>query len=579
MKFSKKTVFLLLAFVGVAALLAIWALRPDADLPWSSGKGTVALSGNTPPPVKEAEFLRHGDPERQVEIVVGLKLRNEQELNDLLARLADPASPEFRQFITADEFARRFSPTQQDYNRVVEYLMSHGLRVTATPPNRLIIAATGNIAQLERAFGVTINEYRLGGKVYISNDADPQIPARLQGLIQSVIGLNDFAEFQPLHTEFRQVHHQPKPQAGPPGLSPQQVATAYNYPNSNNPGATTKYSGAGRTVAVATAYSYNKSDVEEYWKQYGIKRTGTVTNIAVGGTTNTPNGETTLDLQQVGGQAPGANILMYLGKDPKFTTFTLVFNTIVTDNKADVVSISWGLCEMWTGSAQMQTEHAIFKQGAAQGQAFFAASGDDGAYDCRGLDPGKDDDGKPKVPPLQVDYPSSDPNVTAVGGTSLLLDDDNRRSLEIVWTGGGGGLSQEFARPSWQHGPAVPASDKRATADVALVADPWTGYAMYYRGGWGVSGGTSFSAPDWAALWALGCEASGKRLGPANPTLYRMGRSAEYGGLFYDVTIGDNGDGKGPGYKAGTSWDHPTGWGTPDGAAVVDWLRKDSGSR
>lgn len=575
MKFTKAHI-LLLAVVGIAAMLAIWALHPDTQLPWSSGKGTVTLSGNTPAPVKEAEFVRHSDPERQIEIVVGLKLRNEQELNALLADLADPNSPEFQKHLTQAEFTRRFAPTQQDYDSVVQYLQSQGLKVTATPPNRLIVAASGNIAQLERAFGVTINEYRLAGKVYISNDADPKIPARLQSIVLSVIGLNDFAEYRPLNTGVRD-HNQPKPHAGPAGLSPQQVGTAYDFPNSNNAGATSKYSGAGRTVAIATAYSYNKSDVDGYWKQYGIKRTGKVTNIHVGGTTNTPNGETTLDLQQVGAQAPGADVLMYLGKDPKFTTFTLVFNTIVTDNKADVVSISWGLCEMWTGSAQIQTEHAIFKQGAAQGQTFFAASGDDGAYDCRGLDPGVDEDGNRKVPPLQVDYPSSDPNVTAVGGTSLLLDDDSKRTIEIVWSGGGGGISQEFSHPAWQNGPGVPVSDQRLTADVALVSDPWTGYSIYYQGSWGVSGGTSFAAPNMAALWTLASEAKGQRVGAANATLYRMGRSADYGSLFYDVTVGDNGDGKGPGYKAGKTWDHPTGWGAPNGAAFVNWLKNDAG--
>ena len=576
MKFNK-TAILLLAAVGIAALLAIWALQPDTHFPWSSSKGTVTLSGNTPPPVRNAEFVRHSDPERQVEIVVGLKLQNEQELSALLSRLADPTSPDYQKYLTQDEFTRRFSPSQQDYDSVVQYLQNSGLKLTATPPNRLLIAATGNVAQLEHAFGVTINEYRLAGNVYISNAADPQIPARLQGIVLSVIGLNDFAEFRPLNTGIHD-HNQPKPQSGPSGLSPQQVATVYNHPNANNAAAATRYSGAGHTVGIATAYSYHKSDVDGYWQQYGINRTGKVTNVNIGGNTNSPNGETTLDLEQIGAQAPGADIIMYLGKDPKFTTFTLVFNTIVTDNKADVVSVSWGLCEMWTGSAQMQTEHAIYQQGYAQGQAFFSASGDDGAYDCRGLDGGKDDSGKPKAPPLQVDYPSSDPNVTAVGGTSLLLDDDGKRSLEIVWSGGGGGISGEFARPAWQTGPGMPTSDKRMTADVAMVADPWTGYSIYYKGNWGVSGGTSFAAPNMAALWVLAVEAKGQRLGSANPLLYRMGRSADYGNLFYDVTVGDNGDGRGPGYKAGTAWDHPTGWGAPNGTNVVNWLKNNSGN-
>jgi len=569
MKLNKWALALLAGFVAVA-IFAFWQThRTDSILPTKNTQ-PVVLAGNTPASLKQAEFIRHSDPAKPITVAVGLQLHNEPQLETLLAAQADPNSPEFRKYLTPDEFANRFGPTQQEYDLVSAYLKSKGLKVAGTYPNRLIVVAEGSLAQMESAFGVTINEYRYMGGVQISNDADPSVPGYLQGVVQSVSGLNTFAEFRSKYRRDSSFQHMPHSSA-PSGFTPRDIATAYNYPNANNTAAGDKYSGAGRTVAIATAYSYSQADVNAYWRQFGITRTGKVTNIPIAGTTNQLEGETTLDLQQVGGQAPGADILMYLGHDPKFTTFAMIFNQIVVDNKADVVSVSWGLCERDTGPSQMKTENDIFKQGAAQGMAVFASSGDDGAYDCR-PDPNEKDPAK-KKPILSVDYPSSDPNVVAVGGTMLILNMDQSRALESAWVSGGGGISSVYARPAWQSGPGLPAGDKRVTADVSLVSDPMTGYAMYFEGDWGQSGGTSFAAPAWAGLWALMDEAVGGRLGHPLPILYAIGRSADYSKVFYDVTSGSNGDGRGPGYSSGTAWDYPTGWGTPNGGELAQWLK------
>jgi kumamolisin len=563
MNFRTRTRIALVSVLGLLALLlGIWHLVPGPRVPTSSGSVTVA--GNTPTTVGEAQMVRHGNPESKVTVVVGLKLRNERELDALLASQADSRSANFRKYITPEEFTNRFAPTQSDYDLVVAYLKSNGLNIVQTYPNRLIIVATGNVSQMENTFSVTINEYSYMGVTKISNDADPRVPSYLQGIVQSVIGLNNFAEF---HNMLLMRNPQPKAGSGPSGFTPPDIATAYNYPNANNKLGNEKYTGAGRTVAIATAYNYDPADVNAFWKQFGITRTGKIVNVPVAGTTKQLNGETTLDLQQVGAQAPGADIMMYMGVDPAFTTFTMIFNQIATDNKADVVSISWGLCETGTGPAQMLTENAIFKQMESQGMAVFAASGDDGAYDC-----------KTKKPLLSIDYPSSDPQVTAVGGTTLVTNDDGTRQVEIAWSGGGGGISDMWTpQPAWQSGPGVPTNGKRNSADVSLVSDPWTGYALYFQGSWMESGGTSFAAPDWAALWTLCDEGAGRRVGNTNATLYRIGRSADYKVVFSDITGGNNGDGRGPGYKAGTAWDHPTGWGVPNGSGLLYWLKsKDS---
>lgn len=560
--------------VTVALVLCVLgALRFDVFT--FSGRSAV-LSDHTPAVVSKSALEKHADSKEKLKIVVGLKLRNEDELDRLLKDLGDPNSSSFGQHLTPAQFAERFSPTPGDIDRVLAFLNEYGITVLSVSANRTLIEAEGTVAQLEQAFSVQINEYTAssqdGPVKFLSNASDPKIPMTLDSVIQSVIGLNTYEKFE---SRMRKESRAPTSKTIPSGLSPQDVASVYDFPNANNKDAKEKLTGSGYTIAIATAYSYDLTDVQTYWKTFGITRTGKLIDVHVGGVSTTPNGETTLDLETASGQAPGADIMMYMAVDPKFTNFTLTFNQIVTDNKADVMSISWGLCEEHTGLRQMKTEQAIFKQAAAQGMAVFAASGDDGAYDCR-HDEEEDENGKVTVhTKLSVDYPGSDPYVVAVGGTTL-MDRNGKRLLEWAWHGSGGGISDHWAKPAWQVGPGVPANDKRNTADVSMNADPATGYAIYFEGKWSVIGGTSASAPEWAALWILIDEAAGKRVGSPHQLLYRLGASKDYSKAFYDVTSGDNGDFIGKGYKAGDNWDHPTGWGVPKGEGLKDWVVKDS---
>jgi len=538
--------------------------------------GRFVLTGDTPSVVRHSKLDSHADPSQKLRVLVGLKLRDEPGLNKLLAEIYDSTSPRYRQYITPDDFAARFSPTVQDVDVVIAHLQSRGLKIVSVSPNRTLIEAEGTVTQLEKVFSVTINQYTLKmpsgvTKQYLSNDRDPALPARLAPIVESIMGLDTFAEFE---SRLRKQAAVSKPY----GFSPQEIATVYDFPTANNAKIKgTKFSGSGKTIAIATAESYNQKDVDAYWKHYNITRTGKLIDVPVGGKSTKANDETTLDLQTASSQAPGADIMMYMGVDPKFTTFTKVFNQVVTDNKADVMSISWGLCEEHTGVRQMKTEHNIFKQAAAQGIAVFAAAGDDGAYDCKHdeeEDGGKDKDGKPTMKPvvkLSVDYPSSDPYVTAVGGTAL-YSSKGKRISESAWTGGGGGNSDHWPRETWQKGPGVPAGSMRSTSDVALNASPSTAYSFYMNGKWEAWGGTSVSAPAWAALWAVIDEAAGVRIGMPVETLYRVGESTEYKDAFHDITSGDNGDYRGPGFRAGDFWDHPTGWGVPKGESLKDWI-------
>lgn len=603
------------AAIAFAFFLALAVYAPQAFFGFNLA-GRATLSDQTPSVVQQSAVEQHVDPNHRMKIIVSLKLRDEQVLDQLLLDLANPRSPQYRHYLTPEEFVTRFSPTTWDVNSVSAFLKEYGIVVTNVSPNRTLIEAEGTVDQLERAFKVTINQYTAKkgmnkGRTYLSNDRDPQIPRTLEPTIESVIGLNTISEFHsrlrrrdsnptdPLRLREQPPLQQPPAQPAPvnPGTprgnSPGDIATVYQFPNGLNTNVKgDKLTGKGMTLAITTAEVYDLKDVQAFWKEFGIVRTGTLTDVYINGQSTVVNDETTLDLESASAQIPGADIIMYMSKTPSFSNFTLMFNRVVTDNKADVMSLSWGLCEEDTGKRHMKSEHNIFKQGAAQGIAMFVASGDDGAYDCKVPEPDEDEaDGsvhkhddppanttkapaKKQPPKLSVDYPSADPYFVAVGGTTL-LDRNGKRLAEWAWHGSGGGVSSYWPRPSWQTGPGVPTGDKRATADVSMNADPSTGYSIFFKGKWESWGGTSISAPEWAALWILIDEAAGKRIGSPNEIFYRVGDSPDYSKVFYDITSGDNGDFQGPGYKSGANWDHPTGWGVPQGEALKDWIVQD----
>jgi subtilase family serine protease len=523
----------------------------------------VAIPDNTPVSLQDARLIAHSDPDAMLEIAVGLRLQHEQELDALIDRLHDPNSPDYGRFITPTDFVNGFAPTQGDADTVKAYLESQGLTVLQVTPNRMLIQARGTVSQLEQTFQVRINDYRVQGEKHFSNDRNPSVPAAMSEIVRSVSGLSSLENSHPLISA----------STSPPAVifTPMQIATAYNYPNSlNSHREGHSYDGSGVAIAIATAFTYEPSDVNTFWQYLGIERAGSITTIPVNGGSTLSGYETTLDIEQAGAQAPGANLLVYTVEGDASTgtasnvSFELMFTQIVTDNLASIVSHSWGNCEKNYGNAQMQSDDAIFKQGAVQGISFFVASGDSGAYDCGGSDAS-----------LSVDSPASDPYVAAVGGTSLILNSKGTRSSESAWTGSGGGVSQVFHRPFWEFGRTVPRSDWRGVPDVALDAAVSTPYYSFFQGQWGYQGGTSFAAPNWAALWALGLQArDGRRVGLPTPYFYLLGDSRDYHEFFFDITSGNNGDGVGPGYDAKVGWDYTTGWGTPDGAQLVNLFRE-----
>jgi kumamolisin len=544
--------FLLSLLLGVSLLGA--AEQPST---------TVTIDGNVAPALQDATFVSHSDPNATLTIVVGLKLHNEAEFAALLNRLYDGTSADYHRWIRPSEFLARFSPSQSDVDAVRQHLESHGLTVKRVSDNRVLVQATGTVAQIEEAFAVNINVYKLGTETHYSNDRNPSVPSSLKDVVQSVTGLSS------LETMRHASNFEPVSASTEVTYTPLEIASIYNFPSRLNTfHGKTIYDGTGETIAIATAYTYLNSDVDYFWTYFSaINRTGTLTNICVTNCTSTLNEEATLDVEEAGAQAPSANLLVYEIPSSLNSDFELMFSQIASDNSAQVVSTSWGNCESKYGASYMKTDDASFAQMAAEGMTVFAASGDDGAY---GFLPGQCDGGKK----LQISFPSSDPNLTAIGGTTLNATSQFKYKSESAWTCSGGGESTYFKKPSWQVGLGVPTNIKRDIPDIAFDADSATGQYTYYEGVWYDGYGTSYGAPNMAGYWALVLEAlKGKTTGNAAPLFYQLSASSSYKTDMHDVTTGSNGCGIGPGYNATKDWDYTTGWGSVNGTNALNYFK------
>jgi kumamolisin len=283
-----------------------------------------------------------------------------------------------------------------------------------------------------------------------------------------------------------------------------------------------------------------------------------------------------------------ARIINYEGPNSA-VGFASIIARIVADAEVDIVSISWGLCENLANPLAIGVNENEFAAAFAAGISIFVASGDDGAYDCRRVR--ISDDPFERDISVGVDYPGSSPSTVSVGGTFLSLREDGTYLEEAGWeeplggSGGGGGLSRYFDRPTWQVGTGVDnaaSNGQRQVPDVAGPADPSSGFHVVYTApGEGVVssrvGGTSAAAPFWAASMLLTQQLAQSEgidtLGALAPVLYQVAAEQPDGAVFHDVVRGGN-----LLYQAGPGWDYSTGLGSPRVAplarAIVDFLSR-----
>jgi len=497
--------------------------------------------------------------EQRLNFSIVLPLRDQAGLNALLKQIYDPASPNYRHFLSVAQFTEQFAPSAEDYQSVVDFAKANGLTVTGRSVNRLVVPISGSVEQIEKAFNVKMNNYQhpTEKRTFFSPDREPSL--NLSAQVAHIAGLNNFSIPHPMVTKAATAQglvNSAVTGSGPGGsyLGSDMRAAYYG-------GAA--LIGSGQTVGLVEFDGYNISDVNDTFGNAGQSYSVPIYNVLLDGATGSPvsgdDVEETLDIVQAISMAPGlSQVRVYIGIGSNDAD---ILNAIASENLAQQVSISW----MWSPD-DPATDDVFFQEMAAQGQSVFAAAGDWGSYPSS----------------IKPDYyPAEDAYVTAIGGTRLITSGAGGSwNSETAWVDSGGGISPDgIPIPSWQAGVAN-AANRGSTAlrnvpDLAAEAD-FDNYACDMGTCQGTWAGTSFAAPRWAGFMALVNQqavADGiQAVGFINPAIYAIGEGSSYSGNLHDIMSGDNCAGGSPCYSAVPGYDLVTGWGSPNGQNLIDAL-------
>jgi kumamolisin len=548
---------------------------------------------------------------------VSLSLRNQPLLDEWLRQVYTSGSANYGHFLSATQFNSRFAPLQSDEDAVVAYLQAQGLQVYKTFDNHSLVRAKGSLSQVERAFAVTINNYKASdGRIFYANAEAPTLPAELAAKVLNVQGLENFVKSaqrqgllrQPASSSSldmtTQVQSRATSGAGPGGgLTPSQWQSFYNFSTLYN----ANIKGQNQVLAIAAFDTFRPGDFTAFLQQYQLPTIPVEIHGAGVQAYPLPGAnelEVISDMEMAAAAAPSMSKLVVY-EDIDLVT---IFQEFVNDRLASVLSDSFGFpCDSSLPTSYLAAQTQVLQQAAAQGQTVVVASGDDLAYSCS----------NPTVPAVSqnnnpsIGAPDDNPWVLTVGGTSINFSSNPTASTlsytsESVWNcpktdtvnncqggnyGSTGGVSSAYfnTQPWWQHGVTdatltTTGRTGRATPDLAFYADTRVpqdstiepGYSVYCSDasfcastpGWLAAGGTSLAAPAVAGALLLANQSKGSSLGFVNPTIYSLGSGGSASSIFHDVTTGTNGA-----YSATSGWDAATGFGSFDANALVTALK------
>jgi subtilase family serine protease len=508
-----------------------------------------------------------------------LPLRDRAGLQNFVQEVQDSASPSYHRFLTPQEFAARFGPSQEDWDALVAFAKASGFEIISGTREARDLRLSGTVANIEKAFHVSMGTYQdlTEDRTFFAVDREPTADLPFQ--LWHITGLDNDSKPHPMYvkkSDYAKAH----------GIDPDEVvshATTGSGPSASFLGSDmraayyggTALTGSGQNIALFEFAGTDLADLTTYYKNAGQTEPYTPTLISTGGyaTTCVDSGskacddtEQTLDMTQAMGMAPGSTMLyMYVCGDVLASgsgniSDTACISAMVTDTDAPLskqISCSWG----WT-PADPSTLDPYFEQMASQGQNFFAASGDSSAWSAS-----------------NEAWPADDANIVSVGGTDLTTSSAaGPWKSETAWADSGGGISPDsIPIPSWQKlSGVITSSNKGSTTlrngpDVSananftfyVCADQTTCTANDY-------GGTSFAAPMWAGYLALANQqaaANGESIGFIDPIIYPDALTSSYSTLFHDITSGSCGT-----YSGITGYDLCTGWGSPNTTGLINTL-------
>jgi len=509
-------------------------------------------------------------PSKHLHLAIQLPLRNQDELTSFLQRLYDRKSPDFRKYLSVEEFTEKYGPTKEDYQAVVDFVKANGMTVMDTPRNRMLVEVDGAVPQVEKAFHVVMKNYQhpTENRVFYSIDREPSLALHVP--VSHISGLNNFylprSHPRPMKTTPLDTTYSPTG-SGPNGFFlPGDVRMAY-YGNGS-------LDGSGQCIGLVTFWGFNVSDVDLTYTSAGLTVPSTPINTVLLGGLTTPmtsvdDGEPITDIVASMSIAPNlSQVREYQCCSPDYDGAEagqdIIYNSMASENICKQFSESAGVI------AQPVVDDPYFEEMAAQGQSFLAASGDGGAPPVAGFDS------------YDWFYPGDNAWITGVGATTVTTNGAGGAWLSEVannWSGGGvSNGPNPVPIPSYQV-PVINSSNGGSTTlrnvpDVAALG----GYAyLCDNGECGETGGTSYSSPLWAGFIALvnqqAVENGQPTVGFLNPIIYEIGQGANYNNDFHDM-IGGNDDccGQPVYYNAVAGYDLVTGWGTPNGQNLIDDL-------
>jgi len=542
-RFKKLTV---VVGLGILANSMSVAAQPMAS-------GTAASASAVMVALHPAVTLEHGDKivglldvSQPMHMVVTLKLRNEQQLDQYIAR------PGFR-LLSSGQFQMLYAPTKEQAQAVADYLTKAGFSNVKIFHGNALVEADGRADTAQAAFNTSFVHVKThDGRDAFANSSAVHIPANLQGSVRAVLGLQNVYIAQMMTRHYDPVAAQT--------IAPQVSASAemVGHPPSDFPAI---YGASGMpkvtSVAVGSISAGPMTNVLNDLKSVdpGVKIT-LLGNTAVGsGGGNSYDDEFDLDSQVTIAFTGVTNYYFYVSKSLNDADLETDFAQVVSDNVLKAIDVSLGECETAASSDGAATSmDTTFKQAVAQGQTFFVSTGDHGANECGGTAydlPG-------------AVWPASSQYVTAVGGTELFTSPNTTFQQEQVWndTGTTGGSPSLFEPiPSWQQGVVgITNQTYRGVPDIVFDGDPSSGALITIDGKTNQQiGGTSLSAPLAVGMWAHVLQADGASVGFASPAIYKTARplGVDYYSGFNDVIFGNN-----FGYNAVNGWDYASGWGS-----------------
>jgi subtilase family serine protease len=385
-----------------AATLQVPPVVGWVDATFGQAAQRQVLGGHIPQVVKNRNLqsVSRLSSSQRLHLAIGLPLRNKEALDRLLQQIYDPASPQYRHYLTPQQFTEMFGPTEQDYQAVINFAKANGLTVTTTHPNRVVLDVEGSVADIEKALHVTMRVYNhpTEARTFYAPDVEPSVDLTVP--ILHISGLDNSALPRPLHVVRPIPDHQAMNATPNSGSGPGGTFVGNDFRAAYAPGVT--LDGSGQMVGLLEFDGYYSNDIAAYESMAGLPSV-TLTNVLLGGFSGSPTintnavVEVSLDIEMAISMAPGVSrIIVYEAPNP--SPWADLLNRMANDNLAKQLSCSWGNSS--PGPPDPTSEH-IFQQMAAQGQSFFNASGDSDAF-ING-----------------IPFPAESTNITQVGGTTL----------------------------------------------------------------------------------------------------------------------------------------------------------------